>query len=78
MEGLFFIGSIFVSSLIHGICIQSVPWWLGQDVRVGGKISITRSGPWESIALFGIGAVENPRMLPWFLRQVHGEAGRRD
>lgn len=64
------------------LCFLSNPWHLypvnpllaGSRVG-GGQISITRSGLWESMALFGVGALENPRMLLWFVRQVHGEAG---
>lgn len=62
------VGIVF-GSHVGFVCFLSNPWHLypvslllpGSRWGVEGEqISITRSGSWESIALFGVGALENP------------------
>lgn len=67
---------------IH-LCFLSNPWHLypvsplvaGSRCVCGREDIYHQKWAMGVDSTFGVGAVENPRMLPWFLRQVHGEAG---
>lgn len=67
-------GFVSVSSLNYGTRIwQSPSDWV--KVRWGGSDLHGQKWVMEVDDTLGLGPWSNPERLPWFLRQVHGEAG---